>query len=106
MRTPVKFFLVEYEENDWVGCLLAWLCFVPPFIVAMQTACWLTLLATNFVLRRAPKRMKCLDIAQRKMGLFLLGQLLNELFNLLLKNTIQQDRPNSKPSSIGGWQCY
>lgn len=94
MRTAVTFFLVEHEHGDWLGWALAWLCFVPPFLVAMQTACWLTLLLSSIMLGASASRAS-LQHAERLARLLLMGQVGNELLNHLLKRLIRQPRPDS-----------
>ena len=88
MKKPVSFFLVEYDSFDHFGYLLAFLSFTPPFLVAIQTAIYFTLLACGQVLRS-----KSCQRAALVAGKLLLGQLLNELLNLALKNTLKQSRP-------------
>lgn len=94
MRKAISFFLVEYEAGDLIGLLLGWFCFVPPFVIAIQTAVlvslWLQSLTT--VSGRSGKPNQAVQLA----AYMLFGQLLNEALNLLLKNSIKQPRPNSK----------
>lgn len=97
MRKPVSFFLVEYEELDFFGYLLAFLSLTPPFIVAIETCVYLTLLATAHSLRS-----KSCHRAALVAGKLLLGQLINEVSNLLLKNALKQPRP----SNISGYKDY
>ena len=89
MKRPVSFFLVEYEELDPLGYLLAFLSLTPPFLVAIEAAVYCTLLlALPRVkgLRQQPAHLA---------GILLLGQLLNELLNLALKNILKGQRPHS-----------
>ena len=99
MRKPVSFFLAEYEALDQFGYLLAFLSFTPPFLVAIQTATYLTLFITAQVLRsRSCQR------AARIAGILLLGQLINEVANLILKNVLRHPRPSN--SSLSGYKDY
>lgn len=86
MKKPVGFFLAEYETSDPLGHLLAFLSFTPPFIVAMQSAVFCTLLLCSSVTEEVVG-------ASNLAGKLLLGQLLNEASNLTLKNLIRQARP-------------
>lgn len=90
MKKPVSFFLVEYDHLDPFGYLLAFLSFTPPFLVAIQTTIYLTL-----VLAAKSIRNSNLQRASLLAGKLLLGQLLNELLNLGLKNAFRQPRPES-----------
>lgn len=51
MKKPVSFFLAEYEHTDPFGYLLAFLSFTPPFLVAIQTSVYFTLLVVSNVNR-------------------------------------------------------
>lgn len=95
MRTAVTFFLVEYETNDPVGLLLAWLCFAPPFLVAMQTTVFVTLWLSA-------RGGRSVHLA----GWLLAGQLTNEALNLVLKNVIRQERPDSTRCATGVRVCF
>ena len=103
MKKPISFFLVEHEAGDIFGFLLAWCCYAPSFIIAIQTSILLTLLlqSRTTVSGRSGKPNRAVKVA----GLVLLGQLLNEALNLVLKNIIKQDRPNSN-SSIHSFDCF
>jgi membrane-associated phospholipid phosphatase len=90
MKKPVSFFLCEYETSDGFGHLLAFLSFTPPFIVAIQTAVYCTLLLCSSISQSAQ-----ISVASGVAGKLLLGQLTNEASNLLLKNIIKQPRPFS-----------
>jgi dolichyldiphosphatase len=90
MKTPVSFFLVEYNQADHVGYLLAFLSFTPPFLVAIETAVYCTLLAASRNVRTRSLRQPA-----QMAGYLLLGQLLNEIFNLVLKNVLRQPRPSA-----------
>lgn len=93
MRKPVSFFLVEYEKGDLLGYLLAWCCFVPSFIVAIQASVFSTLYlqSRTTVSGRSGKPNRAVKVS----GMLLLGQLINEALNLILKNIIKQSRPDS-----------
>lgn len=97
MRKAVSFFLVEYEELDSFGYLLAFLSLTPPFLVAIQTSVYFTLLATAHSLRS-----KSCQRAAFTAGKLLLGQLINEVGNLVLKNVLRQPRP----SNLSGYKDY
>lgn len=97
MRKPVSFFLVEYEALDSIGYLLAFLSFTPPFLVAIQTSVYFTLLITAHTLRS-----KGCQRAALIAGKTLLGQLLNEVANLVLKNILRHPRP----SNLSGYKDY
>lgn len=99
MKKPVSFFLVEYDHLDSFGYLLAFLSFTPPFLVAIQTTIYFTLLLTA---KSTSKPAKCRNAAQIA-GKLLLGQLLNELLNLTLKNTLQHPRP---PANVSDYKDY
>lgn len=90
MKKPVSFFLVEYDHLDHWGYLLAFLSFTPPFLVAIQAAAYVTLLIAS---KSAQGRR--LRNAANFAGTLLLGQLLNEILNLVLKNGFRQPRPSS-----------
>nr|XP_039269647.1 dolichyldiphosphatase 1-like [Styela clava] len=71
---------VEYEEGDLFGKLLAWTSLTPIFIMVG--------FATHIYFRREVHTIT-----------YMIGQVLNELFNSVLKNVIKEPRP---PSSHGG----
>ncbi len=94
MKKAISFFLVEHEQGDIFGFLLAWCCYAPPFIIAIQTAVLMTLLlqSRTTVSGRSGKPSRAIKLA----SMLLLGQLLNEALNLVLKNIIKQERPESR----------
>ena len=90
MKRPVSFFLAEYEAFDHFGYLLAFLSLAPPFLVAIQAAVYGTLRLA------AGSGFKGLQRPAQLAGSVLLGQLLNELLNLVLKNLVfRSQRPAS-----------
>lgn len=97
MKKPVSFFFVEYNHLDPIGYILAFLSFTPPFLVAIQTSIYLTLL----LVAKTPKNRN-LQRASLLAGKLLLGQLLNEILNLTLKNAFRQPRP----STISNYSDY
>lgn len=94
MRKAISFFLVEYEAGDLIGLFLGWCCFVPPFVIAIQTTILVCLWLQSLTATSGPKSKpnRVVQLA----AYMLLGQLLNEALNLILKNFIKQPRPNSK----------
>ena len=90
MKKPISFFFVEYDHLDHWGYLLAFLSFTPPFLVAIQTSVYVTLLITS-----KSTRTRGFRIAADRAGKLLLGQLLNEILNLVLKNVLRQPRPST-----------
>lgn len=93
MKRPVSFFLAEYEDSDPLGYLLAFLSLTPPFLVAIQATVYGTLL----LLVGAPGPFhRTLRKPAQLAGMVLLGQLLNELLNLALKNVLRSPRPVSE----------
>ncbi len=94
MKKPVSFFLVEHEQGDIFGLLLAWCCYSPSFIIAIQSSVLVTLLlqSRTTVSGRSGKPSQAIKLS----AMLLLGQLLNEALNLVLKNMIKQERPTSK----------
>jgi len=71
---PISLTLVFYEEGDIVSMLLAYLTLLPIFIVVSFVALLLF-------------RREC------QLALFFIGQLLNEISNLILKRIIREPRP-------------
>lgn len=104
MKKPVSFFLVEYDPTDPFSFLLALVSFAPPFLVAIQTTVFLTLFLLLRYFHHTPRNLQILklDRADGLAGKLLLGQLANELLNLLLKNTLKHPRPASMSFS----HCY
>lgn len=69
---------VAYETGDPLGYLLAWCSLLPIFGVIAE--------CTAFVLAESPRR-------RRQTGALLLGQLVNELLNIILKRIFRHPRP-------------
>jgi dolichyldiphosphatase len=74
MNKPLSITYVQYTKGDIVGELLAYSSLAPVFTIVSFTAL--------FVMHRNIRTLY-----------FLIGQLLNEAFNLLLKNVIREERP-------------
>lgn len=77
MRKPIYFTLVTFEEGDHLGHLLALTCFVPH---VLSISLFAILLSTPFREWRI------------KLGRALVGQFINEGFNLVLKRSIKEPR--------------
>ena len=76
--TPLKMLHMEYPEGDQVGHVLAWFSMTPFFIFAGMI--------TLILFRRDLHTIS-----------FTLGQLVNEVFNLILKRIIKGE------ATLGGW---
>lgn len=70
---------VAYEAGDFLGYLLAWSSLLPIFVVIAE--------CTAFILAESPRR-------RRQAGALLLGQLVNELLNIILKRLLRHPRPS------------
>merc|ERR1712066_718936 len=74
---PLKQFVVEYEDGDDVGKVLAWISMLP-----------FVLLFGSIAVTYAKRDIKC--------TLFLVGQAISLAVNKVLKETIRQPRPDSE----------
>jgi dolichyldiphosphatase len=74
MNKPLSITYVQYQKGDIIGELLAYSSLAPVFTIVSFTAL--------FVMNRNIRTMY-----------FLIGQLLNEAFNLVLKHLIKEERP-------------
>lgn len=81
MKKYITATAVAYEAGDVLGYLLAWSSLLPIFMVVAE--------CTAFVLAESPRR-------RWQAGTLLLGQLINELLNNILKRLFRHPRPLSK----------
>jgi len=78
MRVPIQLFYVTYEQGDFLGFLLALASLTPMLVVVAQV--------TAVIITESSQR-RCWAIW------LLLGQILNEIINLILKRIFRQSRP-------------
>jgi dolichyldiphosphatase len=76
---PLSISYFTHRKGDRLGFLLALACLLPILFTAAQTALVLILHSTG----------------QKLAALFLIGQLLNEMLNLVLKNVLKGERPGT-----------
>lgn len=76
---PLSISHFTYKRGDYLGCFLALACLLPILLIAAQTTLVLFLHSTS----------------QKIALLFLIGQLLNELLNLVLKHVLRGERPGA-----------
>lgn len=76
---PLSISYFTYGKDDHLGCFLALACLLPILFIAAQTTLVLFLNSTS----------------QKLAALFLTGQLLNELLNLVLKHALRGERPGT-----------
>jgi len=75
-RKPISLTHVLYEKNDFIGMILALSSLCPVFLIVAYTS---VILARRDLI----------------VAFTLIGQLLNEVFNTIIKNIIKQPRPES-----------
>lgn len=78
MKTFISLSTVHYDEGDVIGAILAYSSIIPLGIMVSEIVAW--------ILAESPKTSWISSSV-------LLGQLLNELTNITLKNIIREERP-------------
>lgn len=81
MKRYLTMTAVAYEQGDLLGYLLAWCSLIPIFAFVAEVTAFMV----------AESRVR-----RYQMGFLILGQLLNEAINIVLKRLLGIPRPNSK----------